>query len=109
MFFYDNERIFGQVSIDTVNRHLPSQWRQGRKRLESQQRVGTLVELPQVLRDLRNRARFDVARTLVAGTGMTVTDLALALGYADASAFTHAFCRWVRTAPSQWQQQLETA
>lgn len=60
-------------------------------------------------RDLRNRARFDAARTILAGTGMGVTDLALALGYADTSAFTTAFRRWAGTAPSQWRKQLEAA
>ena len=60
-------------------------------------------------RDLRNRARFDVAQTILAGTGMAVTDLALALGYADTSAFTHAFRRWAGTAPRQWREQLRAA
>ena len=58
-------------------------------------------------RDLLNRARFDVAQTLLAGTGMAVTDLALALGYAETSTFTHAFRRWAGAAPSQWREQLE--
>ena len=60
-------------------------------------------------RDLLNRARFDAARTLLAGTGMAVTDLALTLGYADTSAFTHAFRRWAGVAPSQWRKELEAA
>jgi AraC-like DNA-binding protein len=57
-------------------------------------------------RDLRNQARFDVARELLAGTLIPVTDLALVLGYTEISAFTHAFRRWAGAAPSQWRGQL---
>ena len=60
-------------------------------------------------RDLLSQARFDVARDLLSGTRMAVTDLALALGYADISAFTHAFRRWAGVAPSEWREQLEVA
>jgi AraC-like DNA-binding protein len=60
-------------------------------------------------RDLLNQARFDVARDLLPGMRMAVTDLALVLGYADTSAFTHAFQRWAGVAPSQWREQLEVA
>ena len=54
-------------------------------------------------RELVNEARFEVARQLLAGTRMEITDIALALGYADPSGFTHAFQRWSGVAPSEWR------
>ena len=60
-------------------------------------------------RELLNRPRYDVALTRLAGTGIGITDLALVLGYADTSAFAHAFRRWAGTTPSQWREQLELA
>ena len=34
---------------------------------------------------------------------MEVSQIAAALGYADASAFTRAFRRWSKTAPALWR------
>jgi AraC-like DNA-binding protein len=56
-------------------------------------------------RDLMNEARFEVARQLLAGTRMDITEIALSLGYADPSSFTHAFQRWSGAAPSEWRSQ----
>lgn len=60
-------------------------------------------------RDLVNEARFSVSRQLLSGTKMDVTDIALALGYANSSSFTHAFQRWSGMAPSEWRRQDEVA
>lgn len=92
--------VFGDATLERVAEDLLTQPRTLNRRLQAE---GTSF------RELRNRARFDVARTLLAGTRMAVTDLALALGYADTSAFTHAFCRWADKAPSEWREQLEAA
>ncbi|MBR0692037.1 AraC family transcriptional regulator [Bradyrhizobium lablabi] len=54
-------------------------------------------------RELINEARFEVARQLLGGTRMEITDIALALGYGDPSNFTHAFQRWSGMAPSEWR------
>ena len=56
-------------------------------------------------RKLANEARFLIARQLLAGTRMEVTDIGLALGYAELSGFTHAFQRWSGTAPSEWRER----
>lgn len=56
-------------------------------------------------RDLMNEARFEVARQLLAGTRMDITEIAFSLGYADPSSFTHAFQRWSGAAPSEWRNQ----
>lgn len=86
--------VFADTTLEGVAKDLLMQPRTLNRRLQAE---GTSF------RDLRDRARFDVARTLLAGTRMPVTDLALVLGYADTSAFTHAFRRWAGTAPSQWR------
>lgn len=92
--------VFGETTLERVAEELRTHPRTLNRRLQAE---GTSF------RELRNRARFDVARTLLAGTRMAVIDLALALGYADTSAFTHAFYRWAGKAPSEWRQQLEAA
>jgi transcriptional regulator GlxA family with amidase domain len=47
-----------------------------------------------------------VAQQLLAGTRMSVTSIALALDYADASAFTRAFQRSTGLAPSEWRAKF---
>lgn len=89
--------IFADATLEIVAKDLRMQSRTLNRRLQVE---GTSF------RDLLNQAQFDVARTLLAGTGMAVTDLALALGYADTSAFTHAFRRWAGAAPSEWRAQV---
>lgn len=54
-------------------------------------------------RGLLGEARFEVARQLLAGTRIDITQIALVLGYADVSAFSHAFQRWAGAAPSAWR------
>jgi len=55
-------------------------------------------------RDLLGEARFGVACQLLAGTRMDVTEIALALGYADTSGFTHAFRRRSDKSPAEWRR-----
>jgi AraC-like DNA-binding protein len=57
-------------------------------------------------RALLGNARFLVARQLLMGTNMNATRVAMALGYADLSAFTYAFRQWSGSTPNSW---LETA
>jgi len=92
--------IFADATLEGVAKDLSMHPRTLNRRLQAEGAS---------FRDLLNQARFDVARDLLSGTGMPVTDLALVLGYADTSAFTHAFQRWAGVAPSQWREQLEAA
>ncbi len=54
-------------------------------------------------RRLLNQARLEAARQLLAATRIEVTQIAMAFGYADASAFTRAFHRSTGLAPRQWR------
>jgi AraC-like DNA-binding protein len=56
-------------------------------------------------RDLVSQVRFSVSRQLLSGTGLDVSDIAFALGYANLSGFTHAFQKWSGMAPSEWRMQ----
>ena len=50
---------------------------------------------------------FGVAKRLLHDTDMPVTDIALSLGYADASVLTRAFTRWAGTCPSEWRSRKQ--
>lgn len=52
---------------------------------------------------LIDSVRFDVARQLLRDTRLTVADIAAALDYADAAAFTRAFQRWAGQPPGAWR------
>ena len=60
-------------------------------------------------RELLDRARFQVAQQLLLGTRMPVTGVALALGYAETSAFDHAFQRWSGRSPRNWRRDAAGA
>ncbi len=47
--------------------------------------------------------RFDVARQLLRDTGMPVSQIALALGYAELAPFVRAFRRWSGRSPASWR------
>lgn len=49
------------------------------------------------------RLRLDTALTLLSDARLTLTDIALTVGFADQSAFTHAFTRRFGLAPGQWR------
>jgi AraC-like DNA-binding protein len=86
--------IFSDTSLEAVASELSMQPRTLNRRLQAEGRS---------FRELINVGRFEVARQLLAGTRMDITDIALALGYADPSGFTHAFQRWSGVAPSEWR------
>jgi AraC-like DNA-binding protein len=86
--------VFPDISLEAVASELSMHPRTLNRRLHAEGKS---------FRELINEARFDVARQLLAGTRMDVADIALALGYADPSGFTHAFQRWSGVAPSEWR------
>jgi AraC-like DNA-binding protein len=85
----------GSASVEKVAEALCMHRRTLNRRLHAQ---GTSVQ------DLLEEVRFEVARQLVAYTHMPLTDVAVTLGYSDASAFTRAFRRWTGSAPAAWRR-----
>jgi len=59
--------------------------------------------------ELLDEGRFEIARQLLEDTRMEVSQIAMTLDYADASAFTRAFRRWSGTTPAQWREDRKTA
>ncbi len=57
-------------------------------------------------RRLLNETRLEVARQLLLGTRIDVTGIAAALGYAEISAFSHAFHRMTGMPPLGWRAGL---
>jgi AraC-like DNA-binding protein len=87
--------IFPDCSLEEIAGELLLQPRTLNRRLQAEGRT---------FRELTNEARFEVAQQLLTGTRMDITNVALALGYADPSGFTHAFQRWSGVAPSEWRK-----
>ncbi|MCP8939412.1 AraC family transcriptional regulator ligand-binding domain-containing protein [Alsobacter sp. SYSU M60028] len=54
-------------------------------------------------RKIVEEEKFCLARQLLAGTDVTITQLALWLGYSEAAAFAHAFRRWAGTSAAGWR------
>ena len=47
--------------------------------------------------------RYDVAKRLLRSTAIPLSEIALSLGYSEASAFTRAFREWSGASPQQWR------
>ncbi len=86
--------VSGNASLEAIAQSLALTPRTLNRRLSAEGRT---------FRQLSNEARSVVAQQLLVGTQMQVTSIALALGYADASAFTRAFQRSTGLAPSEWR------
>jgi len=54
-------------------------------------------------RAITNEIRFEIARQLLEGTEVPLAQIAAALGYSEASAFTRAFRRWSGRTPTAWR------
>ncbi|WOK35452.1 AraC family transcriptional regulator ligand-binding domain-containing protein [Sphingomonas sp. C3-2] len=52
---------------------------------------------------LRTHCRRDLAMTMLAGTNLTVREIASRLQYADVATFRRAFLGWTKMAPSAWR------
>jgi AraC-like DNA-binding protein len=89
--------VCGNASVEAVASSLSLTVRTLGRRLRVEGRT---------FRELANEARFIVAQQRLAGTHMHVTNIALALGYADTSAFTRAFRHSAGLSPSEWRLQL---
>lgn len=56
-------------------------------------------------RILLDEGRYEIARQMLQDTDLPVSEIASALDYADASAFTRAFRRWSDTTPAVWRER----
>jgi AraC-like DNA-binding protein len=86
--------LFEPAGLDDTARHLAVHPRTLHRRLSSE---GTSFHA------LSETVRAQIARQLLAGTDMELTQIAHSLGYSDSSAFAHAFKRWTGICASQWR------
>jgi len=86
--------LFGDSTLDEVARCLTMHPRTLNRHLQSERTT---------FRELLNEARFEVARQLLAGTRINISGIAIALGYAETSAFSHAFHRMAGVSPVEWR------
>lgn len=56
-------------------------------------------------RAITNEIRFEIARQLLTDTQVPLAQIAAALGYSEASAFTRAFRRWSGQTPTTWRDE----
>jgi AraC-like DNA-binding protein len=56
-----------------------------------------------------DRVRFTAARQLLTATDASLLEIAVALGYADGSSFSHAFKRWSGATPARWRKAVTEA
>lgn len=54
-------------------------------------------------RTIANEIRFEIARQLLEDTMVSLSQIAAALGYSEASAFSRAFRRWSGRTPTAWR------
>lgn len=59
-------------------------------------------------RAIANEIRFEIARQLLGDTDVPLGQVAAALGYSEASAFTRAFRRWSGQTPTAWRANGDT-
>jgi AraC-like DNA-binding protein len=52
------------------------------------------------------RRRIEVAKGPLLSTGMSLTDIGLACGFAHQSHFTRAFCREIAMTPGSWRRKI---
>lgn len=56
-------------------------------------------------RSVADEMRFEIARQFLAATNMSLGQIAAALGYSEAGAFTRAFRRWSGQPPASWRAE----
>ena len=62
-----------------------------------------LGEFDVTFKTLVDETRFEIARQMLEDSATPINQIAEALDYADASAFTRAFRRWTKTTPAAWR------
>ncbi len=62
-----------------------------------------LREFGVTFKALADETRFEIAQQMLEDSATPISQIAMALDYADASAFTRAFRRWTETSPAAWR------
>lgn len=64
-----------------------------------------LAERGLTFQSLLDRVRTELARSYLADRALSMTDIALLLGFSEQSAFNRAFRRWTGDTPSRWRRR----
>ena len=109
------ESMLDMTFVERVRRHLraslPTRW------LTEDEVAARLMISPRVLRlrlseagssfrAILDELRYETARQYLATSVLEFNDVALLLGYSEASAFSRAFRRWSGVAPSTWRAEI---
>lgn len=87
--------VHAHCSVDGIAHSLDMNRRTLNRRLKAE---GTTA------RKLADEMRFEVARQLLAETGLELSAVAAALDFSEPAAFNHAFRRWAGCTPSEWRR-----
>jgi len=85
----------GEYSLKQIAQNLDLHPRVLQKRLKSEDTSFS---------KLLEETRLNIARQQLRNSEVTITDLALRLGYSDVSVFSRHFKRWTGDSPSQWRR-----
>jgi len=94
--FVRNALITQECTVNAAAQHIGIHERTLNRRLQEQDTT---------FRDVVNEVRYAMARSFLANSEATNAEIALALGYTDATTFNHAFRRWSGMTPAQWRER----
>lgn len=94
--FVRNTLITHKCTASAAAQHLGIHERTLNRRLHDQ---GT------TFRNVVNEVRYAMAQSFLANSEASNAEIALALGYTDATTFSHAFKRWSGMSPAQWRER----
>lgn len=94
--FVRNTLITQRCSANAAAQHVGIHERTLNRRLQEH---GT------TFRQVVNEVRYAMARSFLANSEANNAEIALALGYTDASTYCHSFKRWSGMSPAQWRDQ----
>lgn len=105
----------GDELVQAVRRHIAALLQEGEPTLErvaEQLNISSrtlhrrLLAQNSRFRDVLEQTRRQLAEAYLRDPRLSLADIALLLGYAEQSPFTHAFKRWTGSTPFDWRRQL---
>jgi AraC-like DNA-binding protein len=91
--------LTGEANLDTVAQRIGLHPRTLHRRL-----IDSGTSFRRILDDVR----FGVAQQMLQTTNVSVTQLALWLGYSETAAFSHAFRRWAGISAADWRSKVQS-